>query len=175
MSDVPFFIGILIILAEQKTVQHHFLFKQLHEIDAKAILQQKLFVQECNLHYFLKFAYKSFEKELSVMNITMCRQRAEVEFHRLGKKRAKEKAEKGWFGGWFGGGKKPDEKKEAGDLSDIAGEKYSFGRNAWISRYEMFNVMAEWIRAPDSSSGVSVQQIVGSNPGRDTCVLKQDT
>ncbi|XP_071787909.1 intermembrane lipid transfer protein VPS13A-like isoform X9 [Asterias amurensis] len=64
---------------------------------------------------------ESLEKELSVMNITMCRQRAEVEFHRLGKKRAKEKAEKGWFGGWLGGGKKKDEKKEAGDLSDIAG------------------------------------------------------
>lgn len=56
------------------------------------------------------------------MNITMCRQRAEVEFQRLGKKRAKEKAEKGWFGGWFGGGKK-EEKKEEGDLSDIAGER----------------------------------------------------
>ena len=30
-------------------------------------------------------------------------------------------------------------------------------------------------RAPNSSSGVSVQQSVGSNPGRDTCVPEQDT
>ena len=35
--------------------------------------------------------------------------------------------------------------------------------------------MAEWIRTPNSSSGVSVQQSVGSNPGRDTCVPEQDT
>ncbi len=36
-------------------------------------------------------------------------------------------------------------------------------------------VVAERIRALDSSSGVSDQQSVGSSPGRDTCVLKQDT
>ena len=30
--------------------------------------------------------------------------------------------------------------------------------------------MAKRIRAPNSSSAVSVQQSVGSNPGRDTCV-----
>ncbi len=36
-------------------------------------------------------------------------------------------------------------------------------------------VVAEWIRSLDSSSGVSDQQSVGSSPGRDTCVLKQDT
>ncbi len=35
--------------------------------------------------------------------------------------------------------------------------------------------MSEWIRAPDSSSGVSDQQSVGSSPGRDTCVLKKDS
>ena len=29
------------------------------------------------------------------------------------------------------------------------------------------------IRAPNSSSGTSVQQSVGSNPGRETCVPKQ--
>ena len=34
--------------------------------------------------------------------------------------------------------------------------------------------MAERLRAPDLSSGVSDQQSVGSSPGRDTCVLKQD-
>ncbi|XP_022087078.1 vacuolar protein sorting-associated protein 13A-like [Acanthaster planci] len=64
---------------------------------------------------------EKIEKQLSVMNITMCRQQAEVEFQHLGKKRAKEKAEKGWFGGWFGGGKKAKAKKEGGDLEDIAG------------------------------------------------------
>ena len=32
--------------------------------------------------------------------------------------------------------------------------------------------MAEWIRTPNSSSGVSVQQSVGSNPGLiNSCVL----
>ena len=31
------------------------------------------------------------------------------------------------------------------------------------------------ISALDSSSGVSDQQSVGSNPSHDTCVLKQDT
>ena len=36
-------------------------------------------------------------------------------------------------------------------------------------------IMAERLRPPDSSSGVSDQQSVGSSPGRDTCVLKQDT
>ena len=35
--------------------------------------------------------------------------------------------------------------------------------------------MAEWIRALNSSSGASVQQSVGSNPGRDTCFPEQDT
>ncbi|XP_038046817.1 vacuolar protein sorting-associated protein 13C-like isoform X3 [Patiria miniata] len=64
---------------------------------------------------------ENIEKRLSVMNITMCRQQAEVEFQRLGKKRAKEKAEKGWFGGWFGGGKKAEAKKDEGDLGDVAG------------------------------------------------------
>ena len=36
-------------------------------------------------------------------------------------------------------------------------------------------VCTERIRAPISSSGVSVQQSVGSSLGRDPCVLKQDT
>ena len=35
--------------------------------------------------------------------------------------------------------------------------------------------VAERIRAPNSSSGVSVQQSVGWNPGHDTCVPEQDT
>ena len=36
-------------------------------------------------------------------------------------------------------------------------------------------VVAEQMRAPNSSSGVSVQQSVGSSPGHDTCVPEQDT
>ncbi len=40
---------------------------------------------------------------------------------------------------------------------------------------EIYFALAEQIKAPNSSSGVSVQQSVGSSPGRDTCVLKQDT
>ena len=36
-------------------------------------------------------------------------------------------------------------------------------------------VMAEWIRTSNSSSGVSVQRSVGSNPSLVTCVLEQDT
>ena len=36
-------------------------------------------------------------------------------------------------------------------------------------------VVTKSIRAPNSSSGASVQQSVGSNPGRDSCVPKQDT
>ena len=40
----------------------------------------------------------------------------------------------------------------------------------------LLGVVAEWIRAPNSSSDASVQQSVGSNPGRDTnCVPEQDT
>ena len=35
-------------------------------------------------------------------------------------------------------------------------------------------VVAARIRAPNSSSDVSVQQSVGSNPGCDTCVPQQD-
>ena len=35
--------------------------------------------------------------------------------------------------------------------------------------------MAERIRAPNSITGVSVQQSVGYCPGRDTCVPEQDT
>ena len=33
----------------------------------------------------------------------------------------------------------------------------------------------ERIRAPNSSSSISVQQSVGSSPGRDTCSPEQDT
>ena len=39
----------------------------------------------------------------------------------------------------------------------------------------MRGVVAERIRALNSSSGDSVQRRVGSNPGRDTCVPEQDT
>ena len=39
----------------------------------------------------------------------------------------------------------------------------------------IWGVVAEWIRGPNSSSDASVQQSVGSNPGRDTCVPEQDT
>ena len=35
--------------------------------------------------------------------------------------------------------------------------------------------MAERERAPNSNSGVSVQQSVGSSPGRENCVPEQDT
>ena len=38
-----------------------------------------------------------------------------------------------------------------------------------------FPLVAEQLIALNSSSGASVQQGVGSNPGRDTCVLEQDT
>ena len=48
-----------------------------------------------------------------------------------------------------------------------------------IRAHSMFSfnsgVVAERIRAPNSSSADSVQQNVGSNPGRDTCVIEQDT
>ena len=43
-------------------------------------------------------------------------------------------------------------------LQDIKGYVYLWG------------VVAKWIRAPHSSSGVSVQQSVGLSTGRDTCV-----
>ena len=36
------------------------------------------------------------------------------------------------------------------------------------------SVVAEQLREPNSNSGVSVQQSVGSSLSRDTCVLKQD-
>ena len=36
-------------------------------------------------------------------------------------------------------------------------------------------VVAERIRAPNSSLGASVKQSVSLNPGRDTCVPEQDT
>ena len=36
-------------------------------------------------------------------------------------------------------------------------------------------VVAERIRAPNSSSADSVKQSVGSSPGHDNCVLEQDT
>ena len=37
------------------------------------------------------------------------------------------------------------------------------------------SVVAERLRAPNSNSGVSDQQSVGSSPSHDTCVLKQGT
>ena len=43
-----------------------------------------------------------------------------------------------------------------------------------ISNKHKWGVFAERIRAPNSSSGVSVQQSVGSNPGRDTWVSEQN-
>ena len=46
---------------------------------------------------------------------------------------------------------------------------------SWGSFAGFVHVKAEWIRTPDSSSGVSDQQSVGSSPGLDTCVLIQDT
>ena len=39
----------------------------------------------------------------------------------------------------------------------------------------LWGVVAEWIRAPNSSSDASVQQSVGSNPGHDNCVPEPDT
>ena len=44
-----------------------------------------------------------------------------------------------------------------------------------MASYMGWGVMAEQIRAQNSSSGDSVQQSVGSNPGRYTCVPEQDT
>ena len=38
-----------------------------------------------------------------------------------------------------------------------------------------WGVVAKRLRAPNSSSDASVQQSMGSNPGRDTCVPEQDT
>ncbi len=35
--------------------------------------------------------------------------------------------------------------------------------------------MADWSSALGSGSGISDQQSVGSSPGNDTCVLRQDT
>ena len=36
-------------------------------------------------------------------------------------------------------------------------------------------VVAEWLRAPNSNSDVSVQQSVGSSPSHNTCVLRHLT
>ncbi len=49
--------------------------------------------------------------------------------------------------------------------------------NCFFNRHQayMWRVMAEWSSAPDSSSGVSDKQSVGSSPGLDTCVLNQGT
>ncbi len=39
----------------------------------------------------------------------------------------------------------------------------------------LMSVVAEWLSAPDSSSGVSDQQSEGSSPSHGTCVFEQDT
>ncbi|XP_071825694.1 intermembrane lipid transfer protein VPS13A-like isoform X3 [Apostichopus japonicus] len=60
---------------------------------------------------------EALEKELDVLNITLCRQQAEAEFRRLGKKRQAEGGG-GWFGGWLGGKKKKEKKEEEKDMKE---------------------------------------------------------
>ncbi len=54
------------------------------------------------------------------------------------------------------------------------------GKRGYHHTYKFYNarfnyrVVAERIRAPKSSSGVSDRRRVGSSPGLDTCVLRQD-
>ncbi|CAH1789713.1 unnamed protein product [Owenia fusiformis] len=60
------------------------------------------------------------EAELSVFNITLMRQQAEVELKKAKIKKAKADEGGGWFGGWFGGGKKKEKekKKEGIDIEE---------------------------------------------------------
>ncbi|GFN81247.1 vacuolar protein sorting-associated protein 13a-like [Plakobranchus ocellatus] len=54
------------------------------------------------------------EEKLDVFNISLCRNQAEVDALKLGKKRQEEKeSSKGWLGGWFGGGSKKDKKRDS--------------------------------------------------------------
>ena len=50
-----------------------------------------------------------------------------------------------------------------------------YGYNLGTERVKKRGVVAKRIKTPNSSSGVSVQQSVGSSPGRDACVIEQDT
>ena len=52
--------------------------------------------------------------------------------------------------------------------------KFAFAGSMNFFYYEVRGV-AEFVRAPDSNSGVSDQQSVGSNPHLDTCVLISKT
>ncbi|BFZ25790.1 hypothetical protein BsWGS_28827 [Bradybaena similaris] len=58
---------------------------------------------------------KNLENDLDVFNICICRNQAEVDVARLGKKREAEKSQSGgWLGGWFGGGKKKESEGKQG-------------------------------------------------------------
>ena len=62
-------------------------------------------------------------------------------------------------------------------VSTIRGRVRVFVCVCVLSLYHKFGlrgVVAEQIRAPNSSSGVVVQQSVRLNPGRDTNVIEQD-
>ncbi|XP_055872705.1 intermembrane lipid transfer protein VPS13C-like isoform X9 [Biomphalaria glabrata] len=69
---------------------------------------------------------KKLEEDLDVFNISLCRNQAEVNVVKLGKKR-EEEGSRGWFGGWFGGGKKKEQAKHSsgkeGDLEQL-GDKF---------------------------------------------------
>ncbi len=45
----------------------------------------------------------------------------------------------------------------------------------FISLSNFEHDVVEWLRAPDSSSGVSDQRSGGSSPSQRTCVLERDT
>ncbi|XP_033127425.1 vacuolar protein sorting-associated protein 13A-like [Anneissia japonica] len=62
---------------------------------------------------------ESFEDELDVFNLTLCRQQAELQYKRKKKKKEKEKKNSGWFGGFFGG-KKEKEKDDSLELNEVA-------------------------------------------------------
>ena len=53
--------------------------------------------------------------------------------------------------------------------------RFSVCLNKETHFYGSWKCRGEWLRAPNSNSGVSDQQSVGSSPSCDTCVLKKDT
>ncbi|RUS83440.1 hypothetical protein EGW08_008812, partial [Elysia chlorotica] len=64
------------------------------------------------------------EEKLDVFNISLCRNQAEVDVMKIGKKRKEEKESGGgWFGGWFGGGKDKKQKGNESETSEL-GSKF---------------------------------------------------
>ncbi|KAK3690734.1 hypothetical protein RRG08_061173 [Elysia crispata] len=91
----------------------------------RAVYARKLDVGDKKLSSADNALIKSCEQQLDVFNICLCRNQAEMDAKKLGKKREEEKESSGgWLGGWFGGGKQKKQKEENDSDASALGSKF---------------------------------------------------